>query len=138
MKVLHAIASAAALTLSLSGTAGAVDVHNPSVGDAMDNITLTITENGQPRTVTLASGETIFDICKECSIRAGDGNTVMASQHDMVEVSGSSARTYVFAKPGPQQAQRMVSDTSPTEDEMRESHDALATPENSVDGGDSD
>jgi len=134
MKVLYAIASAAALTLSLAGPAGAVDVTNPGVGDNMDNINLTITESGQSRTITLMNGETLYDICKECTIRAGTGKEVTVSQNDMVEVRGSSAKVYKFPANG-QPVQRAPKDTSPIDALSSVDPDALALPENGPEGG---
>lgn len=96
MKTLYAAASAAALALCLSSGAYAVDVRNPALGDDMDNITLTITENGQSRTVTLMDGETIYNICNACTISANGGKEVSASQHDMVEVRGASAQVFKY------------------------------------------
>ena len=127
MKTLYAIASAAVLTLSLAGTAGAVDIHDPSVGDNMKNVMLTITENGQSRQIILMSGETMYDVCQECTIRPEGGKEVHASQNDMVEIRGASAQVFKFPKTGTQQAQRIVKDTSPTVSGVNAG--ALAAPE---------
>lgn len=98
MKVLYAAAAAAALTLSLSGIARAVDLHDPSNGDDMDNKNISITENGQTRSIILMDGETIYDICKACTITLEGGKSVEASDFDLVETNGSSVKVYKFPK----------------------------------------
>ena len=99
MKVLYAAAAAAALALSLPGVAGAVDLHDPSFGDDMENTNLTITENGQSRSIILMSGETMYNVCGgACTIRLDNGKEVTASDHDLVEVSSSSLKVFKFPR----------------------------------------
>lgn len=99
MKVLYATLSAAALTLSLAGTAGAVDLQDPSVlGDDVNSTTVTITENGQSRQFILQTGEIAYDICKACTIKLESGQEVQATEFDMVETNGSSIKVTKFPR----------------------------------------
>jgi hypothetical protein len=105
MNVLYAAVAAAALTLSLSGVAGAVDLHDPSYGDDMENTNLSITENGETRQLILMNGETIYDICKACTITLENGKSVEASDFDLVETTGSALKVYKFPKTLEQRSQ---------------------------------
>lgn len=133
MKSFYTAASVAALTLCLAVPAGAVDIMDPRYGDDMENTSLTITENGQSRTLVLMNGEILYDVCSsECTIQPAGGKAVTASNYDMVEVAGSSAKVtkfdQSFASAYPQLA------LLPPEPESEDSADALASPEFSPEG----
>jgi hypothetical protein len=98
MKVLYATLSAAALTLSLAGTAGAVDIQNPSSADYVEYNTLTIMENGQTKEIHLMNGQVLYDVCKACTIRLENGQEIQASEFDMVETNGSSLKVIKFPR----------------------------------------
>lgn len=133
MKTLYALASAAALSLSLAAPAGAVDIKDPRYGDDMENTNLTITENGQSRNIVLMNGEILYNACtSECTIQPEDGKAVTASNYDMVEVAGSSAKVHKFplslAATYPQLALLQQ------EQESQDASDALASPEITPEG----
>jgi hypothetical protein len=98
MKVLYATLSAAALTLSFAGNAGAVDLHDPSSADYVEYTTLTVTENGQSKQIDLMNGQVLYDICKTCTIRLENGQEVQASEFDMVETNGSSLKVIKYPR----------------------------------------
>jgi len=129
-----AMASAAALTLTLAAPAGAVDIWDPRYGDDMEHTNLTVTENGQSRTIVLMTGETIFNACtSECTIQPQGGKAVTASNYDMVEVAGSSAKLYKF--PVAYTATNPQLALLPQEQESQDPFDALGSPEISPEGG---
>ena len=124
MKTFYTTVSAAVLAFCLSAPAGAVDLSHPGYGDAMDTTNLTITENGQTRAFTLDYGMIEYNVChNECTIQPQGGKAVTASGGDMVEISGSSAKVYKFG------ANPQVAQLPTTEDENRDSSDALAAPD---------
>ena len=106
MKLLYATLSAAAFTLSLAGTAGAVDLHNTSDHEySYDYVTVTVTENGHSRQVTIGDNETIHDICTTCTIKLESGQEVQASGADMVETNGDSMKVAQYPLGGRERAQ---------------------------------
>jgi len=97
MKPLFATLSAAAFTLSLAGTAGAVDLHNPDNHEySVDYATVTVTEGGQSRHINLADGETVHNVCTTCTIRLASGQEVQATGNDMVETNGDWIKVSQF------------------------------------------
>jgi len=83
----------------LSGVAGAVDLHDPTNSDyQMEYNRITIIENGQTRVFDLANGQTIYDVCKSCTIQLDNGQSVQATEFDMVETNGSSLKVYKFPR----------------------------------------
>jgi hypothetical protein len=99
MKLLYSAAAAAVMTLSLAGVAGAVDLHDPTNSDyQIDYNRVTVTENGQTRQIDLRNGEIVYDICKSCTIKLDNGQSIEASEFDMVETNGSSLKVYKFPR----------------------------------------
>ncbi len=91
MKSLGVMISAAALSLAFAGSAGAVDLWETSYGDGtMDDLNITITENGQERHLVLMNGDLLHNVCSECTIAVEGGKTVQASGADVVELRGTS------------------------------------------------
>lgn len=149
MKIIHTLASAAALTLALTGAARAVSLDDPRLPTAHGpwNTELTITENGQTRHVTLGAGEHLSDVCGDCMIKIAGGNKVHASGNDTVVVGGGIALanhlkvehmsgTYAATPQESQQAQ-LPSGTkaSPYSDVQTENFGASATPDQGPEGG---
>lgn len=70
----------AAASLSLTGTASAVDVEN---GDQKE-YTVTLTESGGKATVKVGPGETKMDLCAVCSVAIEGAQPVSGSGLDRV------------------------------------------------------
>jgi hypothetical protein len=118
MKVLYATLSAAALTLSLAGTAGAVDLRNMDRHDtSIDYTSMTVTEDGQTRHIDLADNEILYGVCTACTIRLANGQEVQATGGDVVEFSGSSLKIAKYPASVRQQAQLPAGSMPSTQEE---------------------